>query len=525
MQFPGWLNRSNIYYFALALMIASLPLSKFTMSVAQFILVGNWLLDARVLDKFRAFFRNRAAMVIVSIWVLHVIGLLWTQNFEYAAKDLRIKLPILALPIILSTSPPVGKKYFRHLLVLFIAANVAGSFFSMHELLTKEIVEIRKVSLFMSHIRFSLNICLAIFAGAYLVARTGYGHSPGKIMLSLATLWLLVFLVIIESITGLSVLLITLMVLILIFVFSGTGKIFKTAGIAALIIIPLGVIIYLTGIYNNLLPDRPLRYEGMDTHTSRGNPYLHDSTLGVENGNWTGQYLQWSELKTAWNRRSEIPFDSLDRSGHHLKRTLIRYMSSIGLRKDYEGVMSLSDKDIEAIESGIANINQLKESSLTNRIKTIFWEIEQYRHSGYLSGHSVTQRLEFLRAASRIIAEQPWFGTGTGDIYDVFKQEYVEMETQLKPQFRWRTHNQYISIFATFGIFGLLWFLFALIYPAWKKQMFNDYFYLVFFCILMLSMLTEDTLENQAGDTFYAFFTSLLLLARKQPEPFIDKRE
>ncbi|MFP4469416.1 MAG: O-antigen ligase family protein [Bacteroidales bacterium] len=524
MQVPVWLNKSNIYFFGLALMIASLPLSKFMMSVSQFILVFNWLLDVKVVDKFRAFFRNRAAIAIVSIYLLHVIGLLWTENFVYAAKDLRIKLPVLALPIILSTSPPVGKRYFHHLMVIFIAANIAGSFFSMRELLTREIVEIRKISLFMSHIRFSLNICVAIFAGTYLVLKTGYGSRAGKALISLGVLWLLVFLVIMESVTGIAVLLLTLMVLTLVAVLRSRNRVLKTAGIAVLIVVPLAIVLYLNNIYNDLMPDRPFRYEGMDTHTSRGNPYLHDKSLGVENGHWTGQYLQWQELKTAWNQRSEIPFDSLDRQGHHLKYTLIRYLTSKGLRKDFNGVSALTENDIEAIEKGIANVDQLKESSFTNRIKTIFWEIEQYRHSGYLSGHSLTQRLEFLRAAFRIIGDQPLLGTGTGDIYDAFQQEYVEMETQLKPQFRWRTHNQYITIFATFGIIGLLWFLFALIYPAWKKRMFNDYFYLVFFCILMFSMLTEDTLENQAGNTFFAFFTSFLLLARRQSEPFINHK-
>jgi hypothetical protein len=35
-------------------------------------------------------------------------------------------------------------------------------------------------------------------------------------------------------------------------------------------------------------------------------------------------------------------------------------------------------------------------------------------------------------------------------------------------------------------------------------------------------MLTEDTLEDQAGVTFYAFFTSFFLFAREAPEIFFN---
>ncbi len=137
-----------------------------------------------------------------------------------------------------------------------------------------------------------------------------------------------------------------------------------------------------------------------------------------------------------------------------------------------------------------------------------------------MSGHSVTQRLEFWRAGERIIGKNWLLGTGTGDIVKAFDNEYHEMNSSLDKQFRWRSHNQYISMLAIFGIFGLLWFLFVLFSPGFLSGMNKDYFYFIFLCVLLLSMLTEDTLEDQAGVTFYAFFTSFFLFARKAPERF-----
>ena len=51
---------------------------------------------------------------------------------------------------------------------------------------------------------------------------------------------------------------------------------------------------------------------------------------------------------------------------------------------------------------------------------------------------------------------------------------------------------------------------FAPIVQTSKKRKVSDLF-LVFFFIGIVSMLNEDTLETQAGVTFYSFFYALLL--------------
>ncbi len=129
MEINTLINRKNIYLFGLFLMVTALPLSRFMMSVAGIVLALNWLLDPRVLNKFKTFTRNKAAAIVVSLYLLHVAGLLWTTDFDYALKDLRTKIPILALPIIFSTSPKLTRRQFHNLLLFFIAANLVGSFF------------------------------------------------------------------------------------------------------------------------------------------------------------------------------------------------------------------------------------------------------------------------------------------------------------------------------------------------------------------------------------------------------------
>jgi hypothetical protein len=96
-----------IYIFSLILLAAGLPLSKFLMSLSQIILFCNWLLSGDLKAKFVSFFNNKPALVLCSLLILHLCGLLYTSDFYYALNDIRIKLPLLLLPIVLSTSPPL----------------------------------------------------------------------------------------------------------------------------------------------------------------------------------------------------------------------------------------------------------------------------------------------------------------------------------------------------------------------------------------------------------------------------------
>jgi len=117
-----------------------------------------------------------------------------------------------------------------------------------------------------------------------------------------------------------------------------------------------------------------------------------------------------------------------------------------------------------------------------------------------------------------LIKQHPVFGVGTGDLPQAFNDQYIKMKTNLAIQNRLRSHDQYLSITVAFGITGLAWFLFVMFYPGVKTRSFNNYFYVIFWIIFMLSMLTEDTIESQEGVTFYVLLTALMILGREKNE-------
>ena len=249
-----------------------------------------------------------------------------------------------------------------------------------------------------------------------------------------------------------------------------------------------------------------------DLFTARGQPYYTGPAFqGIENGHVVGRYVAPGELSAMWSRRSKISYDSLDKKGNGIQFTLVRYLTSMDLRKDSIGISKLSDDDIKAIENGIPNYNFAKSSSIKFRLYQAFWEIENYRRGGNLSGHSITQRLEFWKAAVGIIKKHWLIGVGTGDVRKAFAQQYVDMNTSLSMDFRLRAHNQYLEIMVAYGMIGLIWLLFSIIYPAVKMGKLFTYSYFIFWAIFVLSLFSEDTLETQAGATFYAFFNAFFL--------------
>ena len=99
-----------------------------------------------------------------------------------------------------------------------------------------------------------------------------------------------------------------------------------------------------------------------------------------------------------------------------------------------------------------------------------------------------------------------------------YRRQYSKINSMLDEHHRLRAHNQYLAIAVAFGLIGLFYFLFALIAPMILTKKYRNYFYVTFFIIAILSMITEDTLETQAGATFFAFFNALFLFGKNNSE-------
>jgi O-antigen ligase len=143
------------------------------------------------------------------------------------------------------------------------------------------------------------------------------------------------------------------------------------------------------------------------------------------------------------------------------------------------------------------------------RIKNLAWEYRQYYYNGDVSGQSFTQRLEYWSTGLKILNNNWIVGVGTGDVDIAFKEQYQKDKSKLEEKWRLRAHNQYITLGITFGILGVLLLITILFYPMLSNYKSAGFIFSSFILIAAVSMLSEDTLESQAGITFFSFLYCL----------------
>jgi O-antigen ligase len=222
-------------------------------------------------------------------------------------------------------------------------------------------------------------------------------------------------------------------------------------------------------------------------------------------------------MAAAWEQRSEIPFEGQDRAGHSIKGTLIRYLTSKGLRKDRNGLNALTEQDIRNIENGVASAVLMKHKGIRRRLDRILFEYESFRTGQNPNGHSVFQRIEFWKAGSGIISNNFWWGVGIGDVKRAFADQYNVMNSPLDEVHRLRAHNQWMTVWITSGLSGFLVFVLAWFTLFRRSSHARTMLFTAFFIIASLSFVTEDTLESQAGVSFFAFIGSVILFLPKRP--------
>jgi hypothetical protein len=512
----------SLYLFGLCLLVAALPLSVFMMSISQFALLGSWLISGNIVNKIKTAFNNPVVAVLVLIYFMHLVGGFYSTDYHYYFNDIRIKLPLLILPILIYTSPKISEKWFERILFIFVLAVLCSTIISMGVLykiipLRKNLNDIRDISVFVSHIRLSLFICFAIFISVFFLWKHGKEFNLFKnILLISIIVWFLVFLFILEAMTGVSVLIITMLCLFTYFIWKNKNIWWRVSAVSIVFIISLLVWGYIKYEAGKIYHPQKEKINQLEKTTTNGNTYEHyPERTEQENGNLIWIYICPKELSSAWNERSKLNYDGKDLRGNEIKYTLIRFLASKGLRKDSAGVAALNDEEVRSIENGIANVEYQKMGNLRVRLDKTIMEYYAYENAGNPTGNSVLQRLEYWKAGWNIFKQNFWTGVGTGDVQKEFDKEYERENSRLSKEFRLRAHNQYLTIALTFGFAGLLFFLFSLFYPIFELEKQSDFLYMVFFIILFISMFTEDTLETQAGVTFFAFFNSFLLFSRQ----------
>jgi len=499
----------------LTMLMIGLPLSLFLTSLSQFFLAGSFFLEGSPKEKWKRFISSGLAWYVALFWLLHIAGLAWTDDFHEGIKDIRIKLPLFVLPLVLAGNGPLLHSQFRWLLGVFVAAVVTGTVIHsavLTGMIPYDVRDVRDIFIFkISHIRFSLFVCFSIVICYWLAENS---RLLLRVLLFVLIAWLAAFLLVTASATGLAI----LIVLCLVVIFLKVLPRLPTVWLWMVMILLVGAF-YVGGrkiavAYNKSHEQK--EYPGTFSHYSAAGNYYYSDSLNLEheNGYRIWVYISDPELEQAWGNSSSISYDSMDLKGQPIRATLIRYMSSKGLRKDADGFRQLTQEDIAAVEQGVANHTYVGISSIERRLRETLWELERYRLTGDANGQSLAQRLEYWKTARWLISKHPFVGVGTGDMKSAFEQAYTATQSTLLPQYRLRSHNQYLATTVALGFLGIAFFVIILLTPIASRHPNRDILFVGFWIIVVLSMITEDTLETQPGATFFAAFICFLLYSR-----------
>ena len=171
-RFFGAKFHSNFHVFIVLLLLVGVCCSTFLMSMGLLLGGLNFFLEGNFLEKFNRLKQNKLFLLIFGFYLVHVVAMLWTNNWEYGLNELRQKSSLGIVPIIICSNPLPEKRVMNLLFVGFLSTLVITSltnFFSYAFFADQfHMIDIRDMSLFGSHIRFGILIGFGVACCYYL---------------------------------------------------------------------------------------------------------------------------------------------------------------------------------------------------------------------------------------------------------------------------------------------------------------------------------------------------------------------
>jgi len=478
--------------------------SVFFTNLVWVLLLANWVIEWNWHDKFADFRHNYLLQAFLALLAVHILWLFGTENIQYALYDLQKKLPLFAIPLVILTTPPPNRKEAMNIGICYVGTVLVVTFIGLVRYLTISDLPYREIVPYISHIRFSLNIVLSLVMLTWAALKY---HRPWLYGLNLTVaLWFLTFLLLIHSYTAFIILLVTAVVMLIAYRqrMDRTTRRVAFGVVGSVVLLVVGLCGYYVYDYYHL---RPLSTAPLATVTPNGNAYRHLDGP-IENGNYVHHYVCEPEMRKEWAKRSDYPFDSVTNAHWSVYPTLLRYLNGLGVTKDSLGMTHLTPNDIAAIEKGIANPVYLQHGP-RKMVYVMCYEYENYRCFHSVNNFSMLQRLELWGNGLKVFLQHPLLGVGTGDVVDVCQ---ARLETTHSPLANkgMHTHSQYLNFLLAFGLVGFAIIVFFFVCAVVRSHSCRRILFTAFLCIILISFLSEDTLETLAGITFTALFFSLL---------------
>ncbi len=139
------------------------------------------------------------------------------------------------------------------------------------------------------------------------------------------------------------------------------------------------------------------------------------------------------------------------------------------------------------------------------KVHYTLYDLGQFK-AGTGANYSDSERWSSWQAGIALGNQHPFFGIGTGKFVSEMKAYY---QNELKFD-KWnRPHNQWINVFAIFGLTGLIIFCFILVYPMTFRDFWFPALFPTLYIVQLLSMIVEHPLDTEFGAMLFLVLTGL----------------
>lgn len=149
--------------------------------------------------------------------------------------------------------------------------------------------------------------------------------------------------------------------------------------------------------------------------------------------------------------------------------------------------------------------------SFAKKVGYSLYDLKMFRQGTDTDPYSDARRWISWQAGLEIGNQHPLVGAGPGN----FKKELKEYYVSDGQDFSFRPHNQWISVFAIFGLLGLIVFLFMLLYPMTYDWFWKPAIFPALYLTQLITMIFEHPLDTEMGTMLFLMLTLLGMSVQK----------
>lgn len=289
--------RHPLIFASLLLMLTALFTSRALLSAGIIFFIALACLHKNFPQQLKAFFSNPLLVGVSLLFFIPLVSGLWSDDKEVWLRFIRIKLPLLLLPLAFAGSWQLTGRQWKILAYCFIALLLLSCCWSLWQYLQHReetnlgYLKAKSIGtpLDNDHVRFSLLVCIGIVCTLMLWMQAKRGV---RIALGLSVVFFIVYLHILSARTGLIGFYIFLLMAAGYLLFRSSHKLHAILILLALVVMPLLAWFCLPTFQNRI---RYIVYDYSHLEKSRYLP-------GANDGN---RYLS---LKAGWQILKEHPF-------------------------------------------------------------------------------------------------------------------------------------------------------------------------------------------------------------------------